>query len=134
MRTDKSVASEQLCTPIVRIQFSWASVQPPLPLARHAISRAERRLVERVVGWGSQLRAFEVLVALVVVEPVLARLEAMDDGVLLRRRMLARVLRGGLVAAADVTALPAAAQVEPPASARGDCSYRAIIGTAPSTQ
>lgn len=92
-----------------------ASVQATLPVGWHAAGWTRHRLVERVMERGSQLRALEVLVAHVVVEPLLTGLEAVDDGMLPRRRMLARVLRGGLVAAADVAALDPSAQMEPPA-------------------
>jgi hypothetical protein len=96
------------------------SVELALPIARHAIGRAGRRLAERVMVGGSQLGTLTVLVLVVVVEPVLTRLEAVDDRVMLRPRMLGGVLRGGLVAAADVAAMHASAQVEPPAVFGGE--------------
>lgn len=65
---------------------------------------------------GSQLLALGVRVLAVVVEPVLIRLEAADEWVVLLGRVLAGVLRWRLIAAADVPALDASAQVEPPAT------------------
>lgn len=49
----------------------------------------------------------------VAVGPALAGLERADDRVLARGRMGARVLAGRCVAAADVAAAPADAQVDP---------------------
>src|SRR5436190_17332524 len=66
------------------------------------------------VGRG-QRRAFDELARAVVVEPVLARLEALDHGVAGPLLVAGRVLGGGVVAAADVAAGGAATQVQPPA-------------------
>src|SRR3954449_12985563 len=49
-------------------------------------------------------------------EPVLAGLEGTDHGMILLGRMVHRVLRGRAVAAADVPAVGATSQVEPPAT------------------
>src|SRR5262252_6454486 len=69
-----------------------------------------------VVRWG-QLRAGVVeLTCLVAPEPGLPRLEAADDRVPGGLRVRGRVLLRRVVAAADVPALGAAAQVEPPAA------------------
>src|ERR1700691_631932 len=50
----------------------------------------------------------------VIVEPVLAGLEAIDDRVARRRVMLCRMLVWRTIAAADVTAFGASAQMQPP--------------------
>src|SRR2546427_8681069 len=65
-----------------------------------------------------QLRTVEVLTGRVVVEPVLVRLEAPDNRVPLGRGVVAGMLRRRGVAAADVAAMGAAAEVEPPALGR----------------
>jgi hypothetical protein len=61
--------------------------------------------------------ALEHLLVGVIVEPRFARFEAGDDGVAGGVEMVGRVLAGGTVATADVTALGAASQVKPPPSA-----------------
>src|SRR5262249_11474389 len=87
----------------------------PFPIAGHAPGRARHWLVDRVAVRGSQARTLERLPSLEVPVPVLAGLEALNDGVPRLLRVPARMLirRGG--AAADVPALRAAAQVKPPA-------------------
>jgi hypothetical protein len=68
--------------------------------------------------------ALEVLIAQVVVVPVLP-LEGVNEGMLLRLRVLAPVLRRRLIAAADVATRDASAQVEPPAILRGEAFHAA---------
>lgn len=60
--------------------------------------------------------ALEQLVPGVVVEPVLVRLVALDNGMPERPGVPAPVLGWGGIATADVAAARTAAQVEPPAS------------------
>src|SRR5215469_12335844 len=63
-----------------------------------------------------QLRPVIGLLGFEVEEPVLAGLEAADERMPAGLRVRGRVLRGRGVAAADVPALSAAAQVQPPAA------------------
>src|SRR4051794_35199362 len=77
-----------------------------------------RRLVGRAVLRVGQPGAVVVVLGRVVPEPVLAGLEALDDGMTGLGRVLGRVLHRGRVAAADVPALRAAPQVDPPALRR----------------
>jgi hypothetical protein len=101
----------------VACSHAWdaPSVQAALPVRWDAAGRTGRRLAQGVMLRWRQLGAFPVLVLVVVVEPVFMRLEAVDEGVVLGPRMLGGVLRGRLIAAADVPAMDASAQVEPPA-------------------
>jgi len=65
-----------------------------------------------------QARTVEEVARAIVVEPALAWLEAGDDRMAGRVMMLRRVLVWGRVAAADMTAFGAPAQMKPPASSR----------------
>ena len=74
-------------------------------------------------GWSSgmrvrrrELRTVVVRGGLVAPEPVLLRFEGADQGVAGISGVVPRVLRGRAVAAADVPAVGAPAQVEPPAT------------------
>ena len=69
------------------------SVQLFLPVTRDAAGRAGRRLVERVVMRWSENRSLCDLIGPVVIEPVLARLEALDDRMAACHDMVASVLR-----------------------------------------
>src|SRR4029077_2202256 len=91
-------------------------VEPPV--TRHARLRARHALVERMMLRRSQRRPREGILCLVVPEPVLAGLEAADDRMPRDLRVRGRVLRGRAVAAPDVAALGAPAQMDPPAAAR----------------
>ncbi len=93
------------------------SVKVRFPIRRHAQGGAGHGLVDRVLfGRGEMRPVVHPLIAVVVV-PVLAGLEARDQGMTGGRRMGTRVLRRRSVAAADVTALGAPAQVKPPTRA-----------------
>src|ERR1700727_3329494 len=65
-----------------------------------------------------QLRTVKSFLRSVIIEPILAGLEAVDDRVAGGLVMLGGMLAGRTIAAADVTAFGASAQVQPP-SARG---------------
>ena len=65
---------------------------------------------------GRQSRAIERLFRAVIPKPVLSGLEARDDEVAGLSEVRSRVLVRRRIAAADVTALGAAPQVEPPLS------------------
>ena len=91
-----------------------SSVQVRLPVRRHPSRRAGGRLTDGVVfGWGESGALIGSLIAVVVV-PVLAGLEAGDQWMAAGLGVGGGVLGGGSVAAADVAALGAAAQVKPP--------------------
>jgi hypothetical protein len=92
----------------------WLGMQLALPVAGHSTGRPGDRLVDWVMAWPRQGRTVQDLFPRVVPEPVLARLVTLDDGVPHRGRMVARVLGRRGVAAADVTAMRATAEVEPP--------------------
>src|SRR5208282_2980157 len=86
--------------------------------ARHPPLGPGHRLVNRMMLRRRELGTFVHFLGLVAVEPVLAGFEAADERVPGGRRMGGRVLHRRGVAAADVPALRAPAQVHPPA-ARG---------------
>ena len=65
----------------------------PLPVSRYVTPRSWDRLVEWMMVWGSQLGSVRELIRVVVPEPVLLRLEALDDRVPSLGRMMTRVLR-----------------------------------------
>src|SRR5215210_6895757 len=90
------------------------SVELSLPVWRHPTGGSGNRLVERVVAGRREGRAVEIRQGFVVPEPVLAGLVALRDGRTGRRRVPTRVLRRRRVAAPDMSALRAAADVEPP--------------------
>src|ERR1700693_2093612 len=89
-------------------------VQKTLPIWRDAPCRPGHGLIHRMRMRGRQRRPFENLSGAVVVAPVFAGLEASDDRVAGLLAVLCRVLIGRGVAAADVAAFRAAAQVQPP--------------------
>src|ERR1700754_941602 len=94
------------------------SGEQALPASRYASLRAGHRLVDGMAVRRRQFGAAEHRFRDEVVEPVLTRLEALDHGMSGLVGMLAGVLVQRVVAAADVAALRAAAQVEPPAAGR----------------
>src|SRR5690348_10212412 len=100
-------------------------IGPAGPVRRHTALRAGSRLVGRVGVRRRELRPVVVGVVRVRPEPVLARLEALDDRVAGLGGMLARMLARRGVAAPDVAARRAAAQVEPPALLGREALYAA---------
>src|SRR5215467_13463434 len=93
-------------------------MQMALPVPGNAAGRAGDRLIEGVLGGRGQVRAGGVHPVLrVAPEPVFAWLEALDQRVPGRGGVGAGVLRWRSVAAADVAALRAAAQMKPPSPA-----------------
>ena len=90
----------------------------PFPISRYTSRGPWHRLVQRVVLRRRERRTFECLLADVVPEPVLAWLEAPDDVVSSAPGMTGSVLARRRVAAADVAAPGASAQVEPPSVRR----------------
>jgi hypothetical protein len=87
---------------------SPASMEVALPVRRHSPRGSRRRLVERMMLWWSERRTVVELLGAVVPEPVLAGFEAAGQGVAGIGCVVAGVLRGGGVAAADLAALSAA--------------------------
>lgn len=79
-----------------------------LPVRRHSPGGSGRGLVERMMLWWGELRTVVELFGAVVPVPVLAGFEAADQWVTGIGRVMACVLRGRRVAAADVPALGAA--------------------------
>ena len=63
-----------------------------LPVSGHPTRGSRHRLVERVVTGWSEGRSLEVLLGAVVPEPILARLEALDDRMTGFSRVAAGVL------------------------------------------
>ena len=87
-----------------------------LPIARHAPAGARYWLIQRVMCRRGERSARNILLASVVVEPILARLKARNDGVVSPPRVGRGVLARRVVTASDVAALGAPSQMEPPAS------------------
>jgi hypothetical protein len=79
-----------------------------LPVCRHSPGGSRRRLVERMMLWWGERRTVVELLGAVVPEPVLARFEAADQRMPGIGCVVAGVLRGGGIAAANVPALGAA--------------------------
>ena len=89
-------------------------MQLELPVRWHATLRSGHGLVERMMARRSQGGALEVFLGRVVPEPVLAWLVALDDWMAGIDGMVTRVLTRRRVATANMAAMRAAAQVEPP--------------------
>jgi hypothetical protein len=85
-----------------------------LPVRWNATSRTWDGLVERVVQRRGNLGPFVKLRVDIVIKPVLARLVGTDPWMTVFASVLACMLRWGGVAAADMSALRAPTQVEPP--------------------
>jgi hypothetical protein len=85
-----------------------------LPVNGHATLWTWRRLIDRMVQRRGKVWPLIELLIGVVVEPVLTRLVRTDPLMVLLSSMPARMLRRRVVAATDVAALRAPAQVEPP--------------------
>jgi hypothetical protein len=94
-----------------------ASMQQPLPVGRDASGGSGRRLIQWVMVRRRKLGAVvvELLVA-IVVEPVFFRLLSDDPGMSGHFGVDGGVLAGRVVAAPDVAALRAPAQVKPPSA------------------
>jgi hypothetical protein len=96
---------------------SWTSVQLLLPFIGYAAGWSRHGLVAGVMPRRSQDGAVvDVFIGLVVPEPVLARLVALDNRMLRISGVVTGMLRWRRVAATDMTAVRTAAEVEPPAS------------------
>jgi hypothetical protein len=76
---------------------------------RHKLTRRRRPI------WRKQLHTLDHPPLLVIVEPILTRLEAGNDRMPCCRRMLGRMLARGTVAATDVPTLRTPAEMKPPA-------------------
>ena len=89
-------------------------MQVELPVGRDPVARARRGLVDRVRGRRGELGPVDVPFGAEVPEPGLTGLEAAHDRVPGLGRVRTGMLGRRGVAAPDVPALGAAAQVEPP--------------------
>src|SRR6266567_8109582 len=87
-----------------------------LPVPRYPSLGPGHPLVNRMVLRRRELRPLVGFLGVVAVEPVLIRLEAADERMPGGRGVRGRVLHRRGVAAADVPALRAPAQVHPPAA------------------
>jgi hypothetical protein len=91
-------------------------MQSLLPIGRNPSGRPRNRLLDRVMSRRREARSRRVILAPIVVKPVLTRLEARNDRVTRFTGVVACVLLRRVVTAADVTALCAPTEVEPPAA------------------
>jgi hypothetical protein len=89
-------------------------MQTGLPVFRHPSGRAGCGLVLGMPARRSKLWPTDHLLSLIVPEPGFAGLEACRDRVSSCVKVLRRMLAGRAVTTADVSALGAAAQVQPP--------------------
>src|ERR1700722_4672563 len=111
------------------------SMEEGLPVRGNVALRAWCGLRRRVRARGGERGAVDVVLGAVTKEPVLARFETGDDRMAGGVVVLGRVLRRGGVAAADVSAFGASAEVEPPPSrgqtldASGSTRWNAGINT-----
>ena len=93
-------------------------MQQLFPVGWDTSGRARRRLIFRMPTRSGQARTVEEIARAIVVEPPLTRLETRDDRMAGRVMMFRRVLVRRRVAAADMTAFGAPAQMKPPAACR----------------
>ena len=89
-------------------------VQERFPVGWHPSGRSRCGLVFRVRMRWRQRRPLDRRLLLVIVEPILTRLEAGNDRMPCRRRMLGCVLTRRTVAASDVPTLRTPAEMKPP--------------------
>jgi hypothetical protein len=94
------------------------SVELLLPALRNPAGRSGHGLVQRVMVRRREDRTLEILLGGVIPEPLLIGLERLDDRMAFGAGMAAGVLRWGRVAAADMAAMRASAEMEPPATGR----------------
>ncbi len=93
------------------------SMEVFLPVGRHPSRRTGNWLVQGMVLWWEEVRALIHLLVAVVEEPVLTRLEALDERVPAGPCVGRRMLLGRVIAAANMSALGASAKVKPPRAA-----------------
>ena len=86
-----------------------------LPVGRHRAGRTRHGLIQRMAPRLGELRAAREIASPVVVEPILAGLEALDHGMSRLPAVCAGVLARRVVTAADVAARRATQEVKPPA-------------------
>jgi|GEM_PF-1855082 len=89
-------------------------MQQALPVFRHAPLRTWRRLSDWMMMGRSKRGAISHAAAFKIPEPAFSRLEALDHRVPCAAVVLVGMTRRRRVAAADMTALRAAAQMKPP--------------------
>jgi hypothetical protein len=91
-------------------------MQTGLPVFRDPSFRSGHRLVLWMPARRNKLRPTDHLLSLIAPEPAFARLKAGRDRMSCRVKMLRGMLTGRAVTTADVSALRAAAQVQPPST------------------
>ncbi len=89
-------------------------VEEAFPVCGYPARRPRHRLTRRMRVRAGQLGTVKSFSRSIVVEPILPRLEAIDDRMAGFRAVLRRMLARRTVAAADVPAFGASAQVQPP--------------------
>lgn len=110
------IRSALLATGRDSFTFLGPSVEVVAPVRRDSALGTGHGLFARMVPRWRQRWAVQELVRAVVVEPILAGLEATDNWVVLRTGVPGGMLARRVVAATDMATFSAAAKVEPPAS------------------
>ena len=108
-----------------RISSVVSGVDVTFPIRRHASGRPRRWLLGRTRGGRRQLGTSHHRFRLVVEEPVLAGLETLDVAMPGGVGVCGRVLPWRCVATADMAALSAPAQVNPPTLGLGGVTFGA---------
>lgn len=86
------------------------------PVGRHGSFGAWHRLIGGMRSRCGKVRTGKDGLVAIVEEPILAGFETANDGMARRMKMAGCMSRGGRVATSDMTALGAAAKVDPPAA------------------
>ena len=94
-------------------------MQQRFPTRWNSPCRSRCRLILGMRMWRKQPHTLDHPPRLVIVEPILTRLEARNNRMSCCRRMLGRMLARRTVAAADVPTLRTTAQMKPPTFRRG---------------
>jgi hypothetical protein len=100
--------------PIRRRSVGRKSVKVRFPVRWNSAAWPGSRLVHRVMRGRCKRRALQEVIGPVVIEPLLARLEARHDGMTGGARVGGRMLRRRRVTAADVATSSASSEVKPP--------------------
>jgi hypothetical protein len=94
--------------------YNWQLVQERFPVGRHSSCGARCGLIFWMRMRRKQLHALDHSLLLVIVEPILTRLEAGNDRMPCRCRMFGCMLARRTVAATDVPTLRTPAEMKPP--------------------
>ena len=111
---------------IFRLPIAGSLVQERFPVGWHPSGGSRYGLACGMRVRRKQFRTFDHRARLVIVEPILTRLEAGNDWMPRRFRMLGGMLIRRTVAASDVPALRTAAEMEPPAVRRRQAFYASV--------